>query len=511
MAYLSQPLVLYVSLLALPIAGALVNGIGFRANPQRGAQATTAAIWASCLLAIAGLIFGDQYEGAAIFGIRADALSWIMATLILFVSGIVHQYSQRYMAGDRRYQAFFVQLSLLTAAALLMVMADHVLLLLAGWGLSNGLLVRLMIHKTGWRASYNAGMLALRMFFLGFLLLAFALILLADLSGSYSLRAILATGVDVSASPMTTVLILIMMAALIQSALLPFHKWLTSSLNSPTPVSALMHAGLINGGGFLLARFAPLYLHQNGLLLVLFGIGVLTALVGAIWKLIQSDIKRMLACSTMSQMGFMVMQCGLGLFPAAVAHLCWHGLFKAFLFLSVGSAVSEKRQLAAFRPGTPMQFVLACVAGLAGVVGFAYMSNKPLPIAGQPLDSTVVLLGFAFMAATQIAQTVLQTGKPLVRLVPALVLALLAGGLYGLSVHGIETVLAPLAIAEPQPLHGVHLLALSTMLLIWVGMNLNLLTELQNTRLWRSLYVAALNGSQPDANTTTPIRTTYHV
>jgi len=127
-----------------------------------------------------------------------------------------------------------------------------------------------------------------------------------------------------------------------QSAIWPFHTWLISSLNSPTPVSAIMHAGLINGGGFLLTRFAGLFVQSTGMLQVIFFLGLLTALIGTLWKLMQHDIKRMLACSTMGQMGFMIAQCGLGLFPAAIAHLCWHGLFKAYLFLSSGSAAHEK-------------------------------------------------------------------------------------------------------------------------------------------------------------------------
>ena len=104
-----------------------------------------------------------------------------------------------------------------------------------------------------------------------------------------------------------------------------------------------MHAGLINGGGFLLARFAPMLAIQPPILNLIFIAGITTALLGTLWKLMQSDVKRMLACSTMGQMGFMIAQCGLGLFPAAVAHLSWHGLFKAYLFLSTGSAAKEKR------------------------------------------------------------------------------------------------------------------------------------------------------------------------
>lgn len=500
----SLPQSILLVLIGLPILAAAISGLCFKASLSGSSRWATAIIWVAGLIAILGLTTASR-PGSPItgMGLRADTLSWIMATLILLVSGVVHHYSLRYMAGDRQYRRFFVLLSLLTSTALLMVLADHVLLLLAGWGFSNLLLVRLMIHKTSWKAAYYSGTLALQMFLLGFLFLTMALGILAEQTGSSSVHAILLTTAANSSS--TTALLLIILAAMTQSALMPFHRWLTSSLNAPTPVSALMHAGLVNGGGFLLARFAPLYLGQHGLLMVLFIAGSATAAVGAFWKLIQSDVKRMLACSTMSQMGFMVMQCGLGLFPAAVAHLCWHGLFKAFLFLSVGSAMQENRLAVPQRPNSLPTFLLAGLGGVAGAYGFAVVSHKPF-IAP---DTTAILIGFAFVATTQVAQTVLRTGRLASRLVFSVVAALLAGILYGASVHAIETLLTPLAISKPQPLSSLHLMTFGLVFLAWVGMNLKSLIPHGSSRLQRALYVMALNGSQPHPDTTTPVRSAY--
>ena len=499
----ASSLALYTALVGLPLLGASINALFFRKSPLAGARFATAVLWVGWLITVIGLIRDAMGSGSvAVAGLQADALSWIMATLILFVSGIVHHFSLRYLAGDRQYHRYFVQLSLLTSAALLMVLADHILLLLVGWGISNLLLVRLMIHKSNWKAAYQSGILALRTFVFGFLLLGLALGLLANAAGSFSLHTILLTA---PGSSSTIALLLLALAAMTQSALLPFHKWLLSSLNSPTPVSALMHAGLVNGGGFLLARFAPLYLPHTTLLHFLFAAGFVTAVVGTLWKLLQSDIKRMLACSTMSQMGFMVMQCGLGLFPAAVAHLCWHGLFKAFLFLSAGSTVHENRQPIQSRTTTPLLLALASLGGLAGAYGFARASGKPF-IAP---DTTAFLIGFAFMAGTQIAQTVLSRGKLAVRLIPAIGAALLAGLLYGVSVHSIESLLTGLAMSTPQPLTSLHGVAFGLILLTWLGVTLKPLFTFQTTRIWHWLYVSALNASQPAPDTTTPVRTAY--
>lgn len=435
-----------------------------------------------------------------------DNLSWIMAVLILGVSGIVHHFSLRYMAGDRLYHRYFITLSLITSTALLMVSSDHLLGLLAGWGLSNLLLVRLMIHKPDWAAAYQSGKLAFRTFAFGFLCLLAGAGILANLANSFSMHTI--QQLNVAALPTLPVIMalgLILVAAMTQSAQVPFQRWLVSSLNSPTPVSALMHAGLVNGGGFLLVRFAPLYLAQPNLLLILFTIGGFTAVMGTAWKLLQSDLKRMLACSTMGQMGFMMMQCGLGLFPAAVAHLCWHGLFKAYLFLSGGSAAQEKRGPMPRQLGSPLALLLALPGGLAGAYAFATLSEKPFLAA----NTTAILVGFAFMSAIQVAYTVLQTGKLAWRVLPATLLALLAGALYGLSVHAIEGLLTPLAISVPQPLNILHALFFGIFLLAWLALNLKWPVRQQTTRLWHYLYVKALNASQPHPATTTPTRNGY--
>jgi NAD(P)H-quinone oxidoreductase subunit 5 len=300
-------------------------------------------------------------------------------------------------------------------------------------------------------------------------------------------------------------LLLIALAAMTQSALWPFHRWLLSSLNSPTPVSALMHAGLVNGGGFLLVRFAPLYLTRPEFLNALFAAGLVTAIAGTFWKLLQTDIKRMLACSTMGQMGFMVLQCGMGLFAPAVSHLCWHGLFKAYLFLSAGSVVQEKRRRNPAGGITLFAFGLSCVLGSAGAWAFARTSGTAL----HSGDTSIVLIGLAFMAAAQLSCSLLDGGPRPGRVLLSLAVSVLTGVLYGSSLRLVEHILAPMGLLRPQPLHGLYLFGLVVMTLLWLAMNMNLMLRLQNTALWKRLYMAGLNGGQPHPSTITVNRATY--
>ena len=435
---------------------------------------------------------------------QTDSLSWIMAALIGLVIITVSSFSRRYMAGDRYYRRHAGDIFVLGLGVLVMVFADHLLLLLAGWGLSNLFLVRLMVHKRTWQAARNSGTLAYKTFGLGFLMLGSAAYLLADAAGTASIHGILAQADSLRHSTMTVALLLMIGAAMTQSGLWPFHKWLTSSLNSPTPVSALMHAGLVNGGGFMLVRFAPLLLTQPVLLKALFIIGMVTAITGTFWKLLQTDNKRMLACSTMGQMGFMVAQCGMGLFAPAVSHLVWHGLFKAYLFLGTGSVLQEKRRPNPFGSITLTSFVLACLFGAGGAIAFAHVASIPMSFH----DTGSLMIGLAFMASAQLCRMLLVTITP-TRILAAFTASVVAGGLYGGSIRLSEMILAPMNVWQPQPLDEVYVAGFAIISLIWLAMNMNATTRLQHSTLWKRLYIAALNGSQPHPATVTATRSTY--
>ena len=434
---------------------------------------------------------------------HVDRLSLTMMGLVAFIGVCVGSFAQRYLKGDSHYHSFFRWLTLLIGSVMLMVSADHLLLLLVTWCVSNALLVRLMMYKTSWRAAKAAGLLATKNFGVGAVGVASAFGLLYATTGQTSIQALLQ---QPTLSPaLLLALVLLLIGAMTQSAIWPFHRWLLSSLNSPTPVSAIMHAGLINGGGFLLARFAPLYLKSPVLLTAIVVIGFLSALLGTLWKLLQPDVKRMLACSTMSQMGFMFVQCGLGLFPAAVAHLVWHGMFKAYLFLASGSAAKEKRVDQAYPP-TALAFGAALVCGLAGSFSFAVSSGK-VWLAG---DTTFVLVVVAFLTASQFALPLLQS-NPLRMLPGALLGTGLFGVVYGGSVQLISWILAPMELLQPQALNGYHVAGLLALTLAWLSqLFLRKQEKEAPTPDWMLKgYVTALNASQPHPDTVTTHRNHY--
>jgi NAD(P)H-quinone oxidoreductase subunit 5 len=433
---------------------------------------------------------------------HADTLSWVMIGLVAFVATSIGSFSVRYLEGDRRQRAFFVNLLALILAVFVMVCADHILLLLLSWAVSNTLLARLMLHKHEWEAARQSSILAIKNFALGFSFLGAALFILYTITGETSIQVILTRSIESKWIIASSLFLLL--AAMTQSALWPFHRWLTSSLNSPTPVSAIMHAGLVNGGGFLLARFAPILTSQPAILNVTFIIGIITALLGTLWKLMQHDIKRMLACSTMGQMGFMIAQCGLGLFPAAVAHLCWHGLFKAYLFLASGSAAKEKR-LDLDYPPSFKDFSLALICGVITAYMFSLTSGKQI----FATDTTSFLTFLAMLSGTQFALPIIR-GKAKGRLLLALTGTIITGSCYGLSVHLVENILEPLNIWRPQPLNIFHFIAAILLTGSWLAMMFarpskqNLYPEWLLKR-----YVQMLNASQPHPQTITAHRNKY--
>lgn len=498
--------VYFIMIILIPLLGFLINALFFKNRLIPGSQLATLSIWigfAGAMIAwVTGLPFSEKTNHTLFV---VNEISWFMATLILFVSGIVHHFSLRYLLGDRNYRRYFLSLTSITISTLLMLASDHIVMLITFWSVSNLILVFLMIHKFQWTAAKNSGLLALKTFTLGFLFLSIGSGLLAYESGSFSLYWIVKQSANFSNSTRGTALFFIMLAAFTQSGAWPFHRWLISSLNSPTPVSSLMHAGLVNGGGLLLARFGFIFLHERILLNSLFVFGLITLILGGIWKLMQSDIKRMLACSTMTQMGFMMMQCGLGLFPAALAHLCWHGLFKSFLFLRAGSSIGEQRRTNEERTSTIPQFLIASFCGAFGAFGF--MAGGSFPLLFQ--DTTTVLVLFAWMGSTQIAHTLIETKHSLFFVLIASVLCLMTGVLYGTTIHMIERIVAPIGISQPQTLTPIHIGGIALIICIWLGMNLKLCMKYEGSIWWRRFYVSMLNASQPDPNTTTSSRNGY--
>ncbi len=443
--------------------------------------------------------------------INIDSLSKLMIGLIIIISSIIITFSRNYMRGDRKYCQFFVNLSMMIFSIIIMVISDHILLFLTFWCCSNFFLVKLMTHKREWKMAKNAGNLAFKNFIFGAIFIAVAFFIFNYNYNSYLISEINAQAANENLQGekfniiIFLALIFLLLGAMTQSAIMPFHKWLLSSLNSPTPVSAIMHAGLVNGGGFLIVRFAPIFTSHSSFLNIVFVIGIISGLVGTLFKLMQTDIKRMLASSTLSQMGFMIAQCGLGLFSAAIAHLCWHGLFKAYLFLSSASCVYESRVQTTKKVSFSI-IVFALICGTIGAFSFAFASNKDI----SSLNSNYILITLAFLASSQLALNTLK--ENVIKFAfPAMVISLICGFIYGFSIKIIDYALKPANLSVPQDLNLIHIISLLVMFVFWIMVTFR--ANFRNVKFTRGLifkiYVKSLNASKPAESTITSYRNYY--
>jgi NADH-quinone oxidoreductase subunit L len=325
---------------------------------ERVARVSSAA--SLVLLGLATWLFilqldGDQGRsfdlGLGLFSVYVDALSSLMALAVSAIGLVVHRYSVRYMRDDPAYARFFVLLDAIIGVILLMVLAGDLLTLLLAWHLVGVLLYFLLGHDTRRESATRFAFWTLLTHRVGDLPLLAAIALLYHGYGTLALPELFAR---IAAEPdLTTVLglpltetagLLVLFAAFAKSAQFPLHTWLPYTMDGPTPVSALMHAGIVNAGGFLINRFAPLFVHTESVLQVAVAVGLITTILGSLMMLMQSDIKKALGYSTMGQMGYMIMECGLGAFSLAIYHLLAHGVFKATLFLGSGSLISQARK-----------------------------------------------------------------------------------------------------------------------------------------------------------------------
>ena len=284
-------------------------------------------------------------------GIHVDAVAVIMMSLISFIGLIIARFSSTYLLGDRQQERFFRWMSVTIGASLLLVMSCNLVMFAAAWMFTSyGLhqLLTLYPERTWAIWAARKKFLISR---LGDVMLITALILTFRCFGSTEYTEIFAAAEAIhngeAAGSLATSLIglLFVLGAMTKSAQFPFHSWLPDTMETPTPVSALMHAGVINAGGFLVIRLSPLVSLSPIALDLLALIGAITALLGSVVMLTQTSIKRSLAYSTIAQMGFMMLQCGLGAFSAALLHIVAHSAYKAYAFLSCGSVLDTAARM----------------------------------------------------------------------------------------------------------------------------------------------------------------------
>ena len=398
---------MYAAIVFLPLVGALLAGFFGKIIGDRGAHLVTCIFMAASML-LGGICFYDvalQQNAQTIqlftwiesgnlkaeWALKIDTLTAIMILVVTSVSTMVHVYSIGYMHHDPHNPRFFAYLSLFTFAMLMLVTADNLVQMFFGWegvGLASYLLIGFWYQKPEANAAAIKAFLVNRVGDFGFALGIFGTYLLFDtivldeifiLAPKYVETEL--TFLWFSADAITVLTMLLFIGAMGKSAQLGLHTWLPDAMEGPTPVSALIHAAtMVTAGVFMIARLSPMMEYAPDTLTVVTLIGASTAIFAASVGLCQNDIKRVIAYSTCSQLGYMFFACGVSAYSAGIYHLLTHAFFKALLFLGAGSVIhamsdeQDMRKMGGLRKRIPLTYWLMIVGTLA-LTGFPFLSG----------------------------------------------------------------------------------------------------------------------------------------
>ena len=424
-------------ILLAPLLGSLIAGIAGKQIGRRGAHWVTIlgvgiAFILSCYVFKLSVIDHQKFNGMLYawvisgniklhVGLLVDRLAVVMMVTVTFVSLLVHIYSIGYMAEDTGYQRFFCYMSAFTFAMLSLVLANNFVLLFFGWegvGLVSYLLIGFWFKKDSAAAGGLKAFIVNRVGDFGFLL---GLAVIVDNFGSLDYKTVFAKAPLLADTTMsvfpgshwlviTVICLLLFIGAMGKSAQMPLHIWLPESMEGPTPISALIHAAtMVTAGVYLLARMSPLFELSHVALTVVLVIGATGALLMGLVGVVQTDIKRVIAYSTMSQLGYMVAACGASAFSLGIYHLVTHACFKALLFLAAGSVIialhheQDLRKMGGLKrelPVTYFSFLIGALA-LSAIPPFAGFYSKDAiitavryaPIAGSHYAYICLLLG----------------------------------------------------------------------------------------------------------------------
>ncbi len=410
----------------LPLAAPVLYGLAALAafagpsfRPRVMLRVVEAAALAAFAASVATAVYlavdgpGDTgLPGVASFGAvsRTDIVSVVMLLLVSSIGWIVVRYASTYLDGEARQGPFTGWISLTLAAVLLLVQAGSLIVFVLAWIGTSVFLHRLLLFYPDRAQAQRAARKKWITARISDGALLIAAILLGVAYGTADIGAILAAAGSGMTAPIAGIWAagFLAVAALLKSAQFPTHGWLTEVMETPTPVSALLHAGLVNAGGFLMIRFADVMLLSPGVLAVIAIIGGFTAVLGGLVMLTQPTVKTSLAWSTIAQMGFMTLQCGLALFPIALLHIVAHSLYKAHAFLASGMAVDIVTAIR--RPGpiaVPQLSAVARAFGMALVIyaavafafGFVDKSIQAIAL------GVILILGVAYLLAQGLADT----------------------------------------------------------------------------------------------------------
>src|SRR5215217_6183525 len=398
---------MYQAIVFLPLVGFLIAGLFGRLIGSRPSEVvTTALLFLSCALswiafvdvglhgATARIQLGQWFASGDMvvdWAFRVDTLTAVMLIVVTTVSALVHLYSIGYMADDPHRPRFFAYLSLFTFAMLMLVTADNLVQMFFGWegvGLASYLLIGFWYEKPSANAAAMKAFIVNRVGDFGY---ALGIFLVFVLFGTVAFEGIFPRVAELSNSTfrflghdwhaLTLACLLLFMGAMGKSAQVPLHTWLPDAMEGPTPVSALIHAAtMVTAGVFMVARLSPLFEAAPTALAVVTVVGGFTALFAATIGLVQNDIKRVIAYSTCSQLGYMFVGLGVGAYATGIFHLFTHAFFKALLFLGAGAVIhamhheQDMRHMGALRRYIPLTTAMMAIGTLA-LTGFPFTAG----------------------------------------------------------------------------------------------------------------------------------------
>lgn len=367
-----------------------------------------------------GLPLGDF--GSLHLSVRADAVGTTVLLLVCFIGWVITRYSQTYMGGDAGQARYTRWLMATLAAVTVVVITNNLAVLAFAWLATSLALHQLLTFFSNRPAALIAAHKKFLASRLGDVCLFSGVAMIGASLGSLEIDQLIAKAQVLDAFPvmLQAAVLSIVISALLKCAQLPVHGWLIQVMEAPTPVSALLHAGIVNLGGFLLIRLSPLVSDVGGAQTLLVVVGSVTAAVAALVMMTRISVKVMLAWSTCAQMGFMLMQCGLGAYDLALLHLVAHSLYKAHAFLAAGGAVEQARLKAMSPPQAETTLSMSAVGAAGGLVMVAAAGL----LWGAQFDQFPAL--WAMAAIVSLALTPLLTAQAL-RLGGLWPLALLAG------------------------------------------------------------------------------------
>jgi NADH-quinone oxidoreductase subunit L len=403
----------YLTIVLAPLIGSIIVGLaGNRLGRTLSHSITILGVTVSTVLAL--YVFNHHVlKGAEVFneniytwmqvgglnmsvGFLVDNLTAVMLLIVSFVSLMVHIYTIGYMQEDEGYTKFFSYISLFTFAMFMLVISNNFMQLFFGWeavGLVSYLLIGFWHHKESAVEASLKAFLVNRVGDFGFLL-GIAVLLMVFNTLDYEQVFNLTDDVNGQTifgdiSVITVICLLLFVGAMGKSAQVPLHVWLPGSMEGPTPISALIHAAtMVTAGIFMVSRMSPIFELSDVALTVVMVVGAITALSMGLLGIVQNDIKRIVAYSTLSQLGYMTVALGVSAYSVAIFHLMTHAFFKALLFLAAGSVIvalhheQDIRNMGALRKKMPITYITALIGTLAliGFPGFAGFYSKDMII-----------------------------------------------------------------------------------------------------------------------------------